>query len=140
MRNSVSLPYEDDVTHRGFDSHQYRASLKKLQYHQEPIEPMSMAGEIIRPIVGLATNRFIPLSETQYIFACLYMPLPCATLLFWVVLLVAIVRDRHYEDANNLLIMSFALADIVCSSTSLHSAISMVIDHGYSRGFTGKVQ
>ena len=101
---------------------------------------MSIAGEIIRPIVGLATNQFIPLSETQYIFACLYMPLPCATLLFWVVLLVAIVRDRHYEDANNLLIMSFALADIVCSSTSLHSAISMVIDHGYSRGFTGKVQ
>ena len=50
--------------------------------------------------------------------------------------MVAIVRDRHYEDPNNLLIVSSALADIVCTSTSLYAAISIVLDHGYSRGYT----
>ena len=100
---------------------------------------MSSAGDITRPIVGLATNQFIPLTDTTIIFAYLYLSFECATLLFWAVILVAIVRDRHYEDANNLLIMSFALADIVCSSTSLHFAISYISDHGYSRGFTGTI-
>ena len=100
---------------------------------------MSSAGDIIRPIVGLATNQFIPLTDIKLIFQCLLLPIECATLLFWVVLLVAIVRDRHYEDPNNLLIVSFALADIVYASTSLHAAISLVMNHGYSRGFTGKI-
>lgn len=101
---------------------------------------MSSTGDMITPIVGLATNQFFPISETQYILACLILPLQCATLLFWAVLLVAIVRDRHYEDANNLLIISFALADIVCTSTSLHTAISLVLDHGYSRGYIGTIK
>ena len=92
---------------------------------------------ITRPIVGLAANQFIPLSDIGYIFACLYLPLQCATLLLWAVLLVAIVRDRHYEDPNNLLIVSFALADLVCTSTSLHDCLSLVLNHGYSRGFLG---
>ena len=92
---------------------------------------------ITRPIVGLATNQFIPLTDIGFIFAFLYSSIECATLLLWAVLLAAIVRDRHYEDPNNLLIVSFALSDIVCTSTILHSAISNVWDHGYSRGFTG---
>ena len=94
---------------------------------------------ITRPIIGLAANEFIPLTDIGYIFSCIWLPLQCATLLFWAVLLVAIVRDRHYEDPNNLLIVSIALADIVCTSTSLHTVISNVWDHGYSRGFTGTI-
>ena len=101
---------------------------------------MSIAVDIIRPIFGLATNQFTQISDTQFVFSCLYLPLQCATLLFWAIILVAFFRDRHYEDPNNLLIASFALADIVCISTSLHSALSNVLDHGYSRGFTGKVR
>ena len=62
---------------------------------------MSSAVDITRPIVGLATNQFIPLSDINFVFACLSMPLQCATLLSWAVLLVAIVRDRHYEELNN---------------------------------------
>ena len=98
---------------------------------------MSSALNITRPIVGLAANQFIPLADINFVFACLFLSIESATLLFWAVLLVAIVRDRHYEDPNNLLIVSFALADIVCTSTSLHTAISNVWDNGYSRGFTG---
>ena len=100
---------------------------------------MSSDGDIIIPIVGLAANQFIPLTDFGYIFACVYVPLQCGTLLFWAILLVAIVRNRHYEDPNNLLIVSFALADIVCSLTSLQSSMSLVLDHGYSRGFTGTI-
>ena len=100
---------------------------------------MSSALNITRPIVGLATNQFIPLTDIDFVFACLFLSIESLTLLLWAVILVAIVRDRHYEDPNNLLIVSFALADIVCASTSLHSAISNVWDHGYSRGYTGMI-
>lgn len=100
---------------------------------------MSSAVEITRPIVGLATNQFIPVTDIKYISVSLNLSLQGATLLFWAVLLVAIVRDSHYEDPNNLLIVSFALADIVCSSTSFHAALSVVLDHGFSRGFTGTI-
>ena len=92
---------------------------------------------ITRPIVGLATNQFIPLTDNEFIATCLSLALQCATLLLWAALLVAIVRDRHYEDPNNLLIISFALADIVCTSTSLHHCLSLVLDHGYSGGYIG---
>ena len=98
---------------------------------------MGITKEIIMPVVGLATNQFIPFTENDYVFTYIYLCLQCATLLFWVVLLVAIVRDRHYEDANNLLIMSFALADIVCTSSSFHSCLSNILDHGYARGYIG---
>ena len=99
----------------------------------------STAGDIIRPIVGLATNQFIPLTDWGYTFVWVFIPLELVTLLFWTVLLVAFVRDRHYEDPNNLLILSFSLADIVCTTTSLHTTISFAIDHGYSRGYIGTV-
>ena len=98
---------------------------------------MSSALNITRPIIGLATNQFIPFTDINFVFACLFLSIESATLLLWAVILVAIVRDRHYEDPNNLLIVSFALADIVCTSTILHSAVSNVWDYGYSRGFTG---
>ena len=99
---------------------------------------MSIALNITRPIVGLAANQFIPFTVINFVFTCTWMCIECATLLFWAVLLVAIVRDRHYEDPNNLLIVSFALADLVCSLTNLHTATSNVWDHGYSRGLIGK--
>ena len=98
---------------------------------------MSSALNITRPIVGLATNQFIPLTDLYFVFSCLWLSIECATLLLWIVILVAIARDRHYEDPNNLLIVSFALADIVCTSTTLHSTLSVVLDRGYSRGFIG---
>ena len=98
---------------------------------------MNSALNITRPIVGLATNQFIPFTDIDFVFACIWLGVECATLLFWAVLLVAIVRDRHYEDPNNLLIVSFALADFVYTSAGLHAGISNVWDHGYSRGFTG---
>ena len=92
---------------------------------------------ITRPIVGLATNQFIPMSDTRFVFACLCVSIECVTLLFWTVLLVAMVRDRHYEDANNLLVMSFAFAGVIGSSTLLHHAVTSVSAQGYSRGFIG---
>ena len=98
---------------------------------------MNCALNFTRPIVGLAADQFIPLTDTNFVFACLFLPIQGATLLFWAVLLVAIVRDRHYEDPNNLLIMSFALADIVFTSTTLHTCLLFVLDHGYSRGYIG---
>ena len=100
---------------------------------------MSNASDIIRPIVGLATDQFIPLIGVQYIFSCLYLSLQIATLLFWIVLFIAIVRDRHYDDSNNLLIISLALADIVLVSTGFHSTITGVLYHGYSNGFIGMI-
>ena len=100
---------------------------------------MSSASDITRPIVGLATNQFIPLSETQYLFAFLYLSLQSATLLFWAVLLVAVVRDRQFENPNNLLVMSLALADIVVAATGFHSALPIVLNHGNSTGFTGMI-
>ena len=99
---------------------------------------MSSASDIIRPIVGLATNQFIPMTDIHFIFACLNLSLQSVTLLFWAVLLVALVRDRHYDDPNNLLIVSFALADIVSTSNSLYAVISFVLDRGYARGFIGR--
>ena len=100
---------------------------------------MSSALNITRPIVGLAANQFIPLTDINFVIICIWMCIECATLFFWAVILVAIVRDRHYEDPNNLLIVSFALSDIVFASTSFHNTLSLVMDHGYSRGFIGKI-
>ena len=99
---------------------------------------MSISGEIIRPIVGLSTNQFIPLStDFEWGMEFFFLLLQTLTLLFWSILFAAFIKDRHYEDPTSLLIISFGLADVLFAATCLHSSITVVSDKGYNRGYIG---
>jgi hypothetical protein len=96
------------------------------------------ASEIIRPIVGLGSGQFIPLSENiRLLFLWLFLPIQTLTIFAWIIIIVAIIKYRHYEDSNNLLIISFSLADLIFTITMGHSAASLVWNHGYANGYAG---
>jgi hypothetical protein len=88
-------------------------------------------------IVGLDIDQFIPLADYVYIMACIFLPFQILTLIFWIIILIAIVKDRHYEEPNNLLIISFALADLLCVLTAIITASLSIWHHGYASGYIG---
>lgn len=98
------------------------------------------ANHPIGPIIGLATgSHFYPVSEPSRLVSLLHLLLQSTTLLLWMAIFAAILKDRHYQDANNLLVISFAMADVVLAATSCHSATLIVRDGGYSGGYIGIV-
>jgi hypothetical protein len=88
-------------------------------------------------IVGLDIDQFIPLMDHVYIMAGIILPMQTLTLIFWIIILIAIVKDRHYEEPNNLFIISFALADLVCVLTAIMIAFLGLWNHGYASGYIG---
>lgn len=100
---------------------------------------MSAASDIMKPIVGLATNQFIPLPDFPYPVLWGLLILQILTLLFWVVLFIGMIKDRYYEDPNNLILMSFALSDTLLSGVSFHAVFSLVANHGFSQGYIGMI-
>ena len=92
-----------------------------------------------RPIVGLATNYFYPLSESMLVFGYILLPFPILTIVMWTVLLIVMIKDRHYEDPNNLLIFSFGIADLLMGVTAFCSILSKIVFKGYIMGYTGNL-
>ena len=90
------------------------------------------------PITGYATALFYPgTPEVALLAAIVFLPFTIISLLAWLLVIFAIIKDRHYEDPNNLLIISFGMSDLLLNASLLHTFLSYLNDGGYSRGYEG---
>ena len=69
----------------------------------------------------------------------LLFPVSVLGLLGWAIILLAIFRDRLYADPDNLLIISFGVADSLLLCYTLAASIQQVIYGKFAMGYTGCV-
>lgn len=87
-------------------------------------------------IVGYESDHFVP--YTNEIIRALYtilIPQSVIAITLWVVILFCLIRDKHYRDPNNLLIISFGIADLMLLFISLQSSLINELDGGYGKGY-----
>ena len=96
---------------------------------------MSGSGEL-SGIVGYASDSYYPfVNDYLRIGYAFLIPLTLIALLMWGVILTALIRDKQYLDSNNLLVISFGIADILMLFVSFQTALIAHIQDGWGKGY-----
>lgn len=87
-------------------------------------------------IVGYASDSYYPfVNDYLRIGYAFLIPQTLIALLMWGVILTALIRDKQYLDSNNLLVISFGMADILMLCVSFQSALVADIQGGWGKGY-----
>ena len=71
--------------------------------------------------------------EKTIIFSVFLLPASIIALCLWMGIFIAIIKDRHYLDPNNLFLISFGLADMLLSGVvTAQMSLSLVLTSSFS--------
>ena len=85
-----------------------------------------------------ALESLVPINQTEYVaFIAILLPVSVLGLIGWSIIFAVIFRERLYDDPDNLILLSFGLADFLILCYCLVDCLQLLLFGRFAAGYMG---